>query len=355
MRLPLPILPSSPRRSRCAGGPRGVGEEGTVTYRCPSNDYTNTITAKEAERLGCKKLEGAPVTVIQMTKPRPPARRPPAAAPAAARHRRRSGGAARARQRRPPHPRERAADRGRPPGGAEEGIQQRPARAAGQRAELPEVRRPGRRAQRRDRPQGRRHRRHQARAAEAAAPPPPCRCDRRAARLSRRRPAPTTRPATRRSTCWPRWSPWSRPTGECMFANSAFENALGLSRRSMSARLGLRLVRRPAAARETVAAVAHNDFATSRLEAQLRRPGATHGETLPVHVIVNQIDGSRNVVFEMVEIEQQTRQEREERALEPGAGHQGADPQPRARDQEPARRHPRRGAAAARWRSSRAS
>ena len=37
---------------------------------------------------------------------------------------------------------------------------------------------------------------------------------------------------------------------------------------------------------------------------------------LPVHVTVNQIDGSRNVVFEIVEIEQQNRQEREERALE---------------------------------------
>jgi hypothetical protein len=42
-----------------------------VTYRCPNNDYKNTISAKEAEKLGCKKLEGAPVTVIQMTKPRP--------------------------------------------------------------------------------------------------------------------------------------------------------------------------------------------------------------------------------------------------------------------------------------------
>jgi hypothetical protein len=42
----------------------------TVTYRCPGNDYKNTISAKEAEKLGCKKLEGAPVTIIQMTKPR---------------------------------------------------------------------------------------------------------------------------------------------------------------------------------------------------------------------------------------------------------------------------------------------
>jgi hypothetical protein len=51
-----------------------------VTYRCPGNDYKNTISAKEAERLGCKKLEGAPVTVIQMTKPRPSGTAVPAAA-----------------------------------------------------------------------------------------------------------------------------------------------------------------------------------------------------------------------------------------------------------------------------------
>lgn len=45
--------------------------DSSVMYRCPGNDYKNTITAKEAERLGCKKIEGAPVTIIQMTKPRP--------------------------------------------------------------------------------------------------------------------------------------------------------------------------------------------------------------------------------------------------------------------------------------------
>ncbi|MDQ6628973.1 MAG: hypothetical protein M3Z29_11095 [Pseudomonadota bacterium] len=39
-------------------------------YRCPGNEYKNTVSAKDAERLGCKKIEGAPVTIIQMTKPR---------------------------------------------------------------------------------------------------------------------------------------------------------------------------------------------------------------------------------------------------------------------------------------------
>lgn len=45
---------------------QGEGE----MYRCPGNDYKNTISPKDAERLGCKKLEGAPVTVIQTTRPR---------------------------------------------------------------------------------------------------------------------------------------------------------------------------------------------------------------------------------------------------------------------------------------------
>jgi len=79
MRLPLPIPLALAAALACAGGGAGA-QDGSVTYRCPGNDYKNTISAKEAERLGCKKLEGAPVTVIQMTKPRPQA----AAAPAAA-------------------------------------------------------------------------------------------------------------------------------------------------------------------------------------------------------------------------------------------------------------------------------
>ncbi|MEO8312980.1 MAG: hypothetical protein ABI520_17550 [Caldimonas sp.] len=53
-------------------------------YRCPGNDYNNTITASEAEKLRCKKVENAAVTVIQSAPgsasaaSAPPAR-PPAA------------------------------------------------------------------------------------------------------------------------------------------------------------------------------------------------------------------------------------------------------------------------------------
>jgi len=46
--------------------------DSSVMYRCPGNDYKNTISAKEAEKLGCRKLEGAPVTIMQTTKPRAP-------------------------------------------------------------------------------------------------------------------------------------------------------------------------------------------------------------------------------------------------------------------------------------------
>jgi hypothetical protein len=44
--------------------------DASVMYRCPGNDYKNTISAKEAERLGCRKIEGAPITIIQTTRPR---------------------------------------------------------------------------------------------------------------------------------------------------------------------------------------------------------------------------------------------------------------------------------------------
>ena len=41
-----------------------------VTYKCPGNLYQNGLSAKEAEKLGCHRIEGAPVTVIQTTRPR---------------------------------------------------------------------------------------------------------------------------------------------------------------------------------------------------------------------------------------------------------------------------------------------
>ncbi len=106
------------------------------------------------------------------------------------------------------------------------------------------------------------------------------------------------------------------PQGDCIFANSSLEGLLGLSRRSLSRGSAFDWFTDPDALRETVHAVSSNKFSTSRLELQLKRPGATHGEVMPVRIIVNQLDGSLNVVFELVEMEHQSRQQREERALE---------------------------------------
>jgi hypothetical protein len=46
-----------------------AGAQERVVYKCPNNLYTDTITPKEAEAKGCKRLEGAGVTVIQSTAP----------------------------------------------------------------------------------------------------------------------------------------------------------------------------------------------------------------------------------------------------------------------------------------------
>jgi two-component system nitrogen regulation sensor histidine kinase GlnL len=106
-----------------------------------------------------------------------------------------------------------------------------------------------------------------------------------------------------------------RPNGHCVFANASFGHVLGWSSRSVLRDSLFDWFVDAQIVRDTVAAVVRNDFSTSRFEALLRRPASTHGDPLPVHVIVNQMDGSTDVLIELVEIEQQTRQDREERAL----------------------------------------
>jgi two-component system nitrogen regulation sensor histidine kinase GlnL len=106
-----------------------------------------------------------------------------------------------------------------------------------------------------------------------------------------------------------------QPDGQCLYLNATFEALMGLSRRTLLRnRLGDWLVERDKL-EETIAAVVRNDFATGRFDAQLRRPAGQHPELLPVHVIVNQTESPERVVVELIEIEQQTRLDREERTL----------------------------------------
>ncbi len=104
-----------------------------------------------------------------------------------------------------------------------------------------------------------------------------------------------------------------RPDGLCLHANASFENTLGVARRALLATSLPDWLADPQPLRETLDAVSANRIACGRFDAQVRRPSGGHPELLPVHVIVNQTDNPQRVLVEMIEIEQQTRQDREER------------------------------------------
>lgn len=110
------------------------------------------------------------------------------------------------------------------------------------------------------------------------------------------------------------------PEGRVLHANASFENLLGVPRRALLDTRLTEWVADAAALQDTLDSVARNRIATGRFETALKRPPGTAGsasaspELLPVHVIVNQTDHDDRVLVEMIEIEQQTRQDREERA-----------------------------------------
>ena len=106
------------------------------------------------------------------------------------------------------------------------------------------------------------------------------------------------------------------PDGQLLFVNAMFENVAGLSRRTLMRGLLFDWFADSQQLRETLTAVSRNEIATGRFDAVMRRAPVGAHESLPVHVIVTQIDhSSERVLVEMLEIEQQTRQDREERAL----------------------------------------
>ncbi|HQC94766.1 MAG TPA: nitrogen regulation protein NR(II) [Aquabacterium sp.] len=107
-----------------------------------------------------------------------------------------------------------------------------------------------------------------------------------------------------------------QPDGRLLFVNAMFENVVGLSRRTlMRGRLGDWFTDQHPLA-ETLAAVARNEIATGRFDAVMRRAPVAAQEPLPVHVILTQTEpGQDRIVVELLEIEQQTRLDREERTL----------------------------------------
>jgi two-component system, NtrC family, nitrogen regulation sensor histidine kinase GlnL len=102
-------------------------------------------------------------------------------------------------------------------------------------------------------------------------------------------------------------------TGRVLFANSALEDALGISRRAIEGSHFPNSFTQPHLLTNALAGAGGNAFAALRYDAWLKR--VSH-EAIPVHVIVTQTDVPHEVVVELLPLEQQARQDREERLAE---------------------------------------
>jgi two-component system, NtrC family, nitrogen regulation sensor histidine kinase GlnL len=107
----------------------------------------------------------------------------------------------------------------------------------------------------------------------------------------------------------------ARSDGHCLLANSTLENAVAVSRRALLRGNVLDWFIDPLPMRETLLALHRNEVTSGRFEAQLKRAPLGSSEPLLVRVSASQMETEDWVLLEIVEIEQQTRQDREERAL----------------------------------------
>jgi two-component system nitrogen regulation sensor histidine kinase GlnL len=102
-------------------------------------------------------------------------------------------------------------------------------------------------------------------------------------------------------------------SGDVLYANAALEDALGMSRRSITGSPLQDCFTDPSLLESALSGARGNEFAALRYDAFLKR--STH-EPLPVHVVVAQTETTGEVIVELLPLEQQTRQEREERLLD---------------------------------------
>ena len=98
--------------------------------------------------------------------------------------------------------------------------------------------------------------------------------------------------------------------GAVQFANAVLEDVVGLSRRAI---VGAHLAdhfTESAPFQSALTGIGGNEFAALRYDAWLKR---LNQEPLPVHVIVSQTENPQEIVVELLPLEQQARQDREER------------------------------------------
>jgi len=101
--------------------------------------------------------------------------------------------------------------------------------------------------------------------------------------------------------------------GTVLFANSALEDALGSSRRTIQGSNFPHCFSEPQLLQSALEGAAGNEFAALRYDAWLLRQNQS--EPIPVHVILAQTDRPGEFVIEMLPLEAQAKQDREERLL----------------------------------------
>jgi len=101
--------------------------------------------------------------------------------------------------------------------------------------------------------------------------------------------------------------------GSVVFSNAALEDALGTSRRMIVGTSFSDVFTEPAQLQKALEGASENEFAALRYDAWLKRIGQ---EPVPVHVIITRPEHTDEIIVEMVPLEQQARQDREERLAE---------------------------------------
>jgi two-component system nitrogen regulation sensor histidine kinase GlnL len=101
--------------------------------------------------------------------------------------------------------------------------------------------------------------------------------------------------------------------GTVLFANAALEDARGMSRRAIVGSCLSDSFTEPARLQQALQGADDNEFAALRYDTWLKR---LNHAPLPVHVIVTRTETEDEIVVELLPLEQQARQDREERLAE---------------------------------------
>jgi two-component system nitrogen regulation sensor histidine kinase GlnL len=102
--------------------------------------------------------------------------------------------------------------------------------------------------------------------------------------------------------------------GTVVFVNAELEDVMGQSRRSLEGQSFFNFFTDAKPLQHALAGANANEFAALRYDAELLR--IKPEDILPVHVIVAQSDQTGEIIIELLPIQQQTRQDREERLFD---------------------------------------